>query len=282
MNLAKKIYRILSPKHQILYPEYHVDFKPRYPAPGTPHKGLYKIIDGQRANYAEHLTKMTSPDILPGILSMCDHGTSYSPVWVNKYFPVLDMMTLYGMLKIYNPESYIEVGSGNSTMVAVTAKTQEKLRTKLTSIDPYPRADIDSIVDEVIREPFEETNLDKIMALKENDILFIDNSHRMLPNSDSTAFYLDVLPYLNKGVIVHIHDIFLPYDYMQDMCDRFYSEQYGLAIFLIANPERYKILLNNYFVFHDKELAKLTEPMWSIPQTADVIKHGVSIWLQIS
>jgi len=84
----------------------------------------------------------------------------------------------------------------------------------------------------------------------------IDNSHRVLLNSDATVFFLEVLLKLSKGVIVHIQDIYLPYDYPQFMCDRFYSEQYLLASYLLANSKKYNPLLPNYFISKDKELKK--------------------------
>jgi hypothetical protein len=62
-------------------------------------------------------------------------------------------------------------------------------------------------------------------------------------------------------VIVHIHDIYLPYDYPQDMCDRFYSEQYVLAALLLANPARYELLFPGIFVSEDKELSGLLAPL---------------------
>jgi hypothetical protein len=111
--------------------------------------------------------------------------------------------------------------------------------------------------------------------------LFIDNTHRILPNSDSTVFYLEVLPALKRGLIVHIHDIYLPYDYPQEMCDRAYSEQYGLAMYLLSNPEKYKTLLPNYFISEDKELSGILDPMWNHPNLKGVEHHGCSYWLKI-
>ena len=158
------------------------------------------------------------------------------------------------MLSETRPGKYVEIGSGNSTKVAFKAKKDRGLATEIISIDPQPRAEIDELADKVIREPFENIDFSFLHDLKENDILFIDNSHRILPNSDSLVFFLDVLPYLNEGVIVQIHDIYLPYDYPQFMCDRFYSEQYGLAMYLLANPGRYQTILPNYFISEDPVL----------------------------
>ena len=151
----------------------------------------------------------------------------------------------------------------------------------IISIDPQPRDEIDMLVDTLIRKPFEEIDYSMIFTLKENDILFIDNSHRILPNSDAMVFFMEILPQLPKGVIVHIHDIYLPYDYPQFMCDRFYSEQYGLAAYLLANPERYVPIMANYFISEDETLKSILNPIWEHPNLEGVERHGGSFWLQI-
>lgn len=114
------------------------------------------------------------------------------------------------------------------------------------------------------------------------DILFVDNSHRCLPNSDATALFFDLLPYLKKGVIVHVHDIYIPYDYPQFMCDRFYSEQYVLAAFLLANPEKYKPIFPCIFVSENKELSSSLSQLWNHPNTKNVEPHGGSFWFEIN
>jgi len=119
-------------------------------------------------------------------------------------------------------------------------------------------------------------------VLNKNDILFVDNPHRILPNSDSIAFFLEVLPRLKKDVVAHMHDIYLPYDYPQFMCDRSYSAQYGLAIFILGNPEQYKAILPNYFISEDQEQAEFISPFWQHPNMKNVEQHGGSFWLQIN
>ena len=110
----------------------------------------------------------------------------------------------------------------------------------------------------------------------------MDGSHRILPNSDSMVFFLEVLPKIPKGVIVHLHDIYLPYDYPQFMCDRFYSEQYGLAMYLLANIQKYKPLLPNYFISQDKALSSIIDSIWDHPNLEDLERHGGSFWFTIN
>jgi hypothetical protein len=104
--------------------------------------------------------------------------------------PGLDIIGIYTLISEFKPKKYIEIGSGNSTKVAFKAKTEQDLDTEIISIDPMPRAEIDNLAAKVIREPFEDIDFNILDELNENDILFVDNSHRILPNSDSMVFYL--------------------------------------------------------------------------------------------
>jgi len=280
--MFKNIYRFLSPKFQTLFLDYKVDMKPRYGHGKPAHKELLEIIDANRNDYKEFLEKaLNFKENINSIKKQGEEANANNPVWNNGFLPGLDIVSIYAMLAIHHPNKYVEVGSGNSTKVAYKSKIENDLKTQIISIDPMPRAEIDHIADVVIRKPFEDVDYDTILNLEANDILFIDNSHRILPNSDALVFYLEILPKLKKGVIVHIHDIYLPFDYPQFMCDRAYTEQYGLAMFLLANPKKYKTILPNYFISEDKELSSIIAPMWEHENLSGVEKHGGSFWLQI-
>lgn len=281
--MLKKWYRFLSPRFQSLALDYPVDFKPRFGHGQKAHPELYELINADRAHYANWIEEVKTylPDIHQ-IKKQEENEDINAPVWNNGFLPGLDIISIYGMIALHQPNTYVEVGSGNSTKVAFKARKDRQLTTRIVSIDPMPRAEIDHLSTEVIREPFENCDLSPILALEAGDILFIDNSHRILPNSDATVFFLEVLPRLKKGVIVHIHDIYVPYDYPQFMCDRGYSEQYGLAMFLLANPKKYRTLLPNYFISQDEELSKQCEIFWDHPNLKNVERHGGSFWIEIA
>lgn len=280
MSKIKNLYRFLSPKFQNLFLDYPVDFKPRYGHGKPPHAGLYDIINKNRDSYRDLLQNAlqyaTAFQNIPKTQT-----DAHQPFWNNGFLPGLDIIMIYTLLVKYQPKRYVEIGSGNSTKVAYKAKTEHQLASQIISIDPMPRAEIDQLADQVIRKPFEETDFNFLYNLEANDILFVDNSHRILPNSDAMVFFLEVLPRLQPGVIVHIHDVYLPYDYPQFMCDRFYSEQYGLAMYLLANAEQYQPLMPNYFVSEDPELSGILAPLWKHPNLQGVEQHGGSFWLRI-
>jgi hypothetical protein len=281
--MIKQIYKFLSPKYQNLFLEYKVNFKPRYGYGKPGHQQLFSIINENRKKYRDLLnTALALKERFWTIQDSSVEKDQIKPTWNNGFLPGLDIVGIYTMLTAYKPKTYIEIGSGNSTKVTFKAKKDQNLVTEIISIDPEPRAEIDNLADKIIRQPFENIDIDIVEKLDENDILFIDNSHRILPNSDSMVFFLEILPRLKKGVIVHIHDIYLPYDYPQFMCDRFYSEQYGLAMYLLANPEKYQTILPNYFIHSDTELSNLIAPIWENKNLKNVEKHGGSFWLRIN
>lgn len=279
----KEIYKFISPSFQKLFLEYKVNFKPRYGHGLPPHSELYTIIDSKRDEYNVLLKKTL--DYKENIWTINDakvENDPLKPTWNNGYLPGMDIIGIYTLIAELKPQKYIEIGSGNSTKVAFKAKIEQSINTRIISIDPMPRAEIDSLADLIIRKPFENIDYNILDELNENDILFVDNSHRILPNSDAMVFFLEILPKLKKGVVVHIHDIYLPYDYPQFMCDRFYSEQYGLAMYLLANRKKYEPILPNYFIYEDKELSKQIEPIWSHKNLNGVERHGGSFWLRIA
>ena len=280
--MLKSLFRFLSPRFQTLFLEYKVDLKPRYGHGLPAHEKLLEIIERQRGMYQFWLGKINqfAPQ-LQTIKKLADEKDASQPGWNNNFLPGLDIMALYTIIAETKPSRYVEVGSGNSTKVAHKAVKDHGLSTKITSIDPYPRAEIDGLAHEIVRKPFEDVDTRWLAELEAGDILFIDNSHRMLPNSDATVFFLETLPALKAGVIVHIHDIYLPYDYPQFMCDRFYSEQYGLAIALLANPVRYQSIFPAYFISEDTALSTVIANIWEHPNTQGVERHGGSFWLKI-
>ena len=282
MNKIKDLYKFLSKKYQTLHNEYRVDMKPRYGHGNPPHKLLNEIIESQNSNY-QNLLDSFKPYFKEVQSFDYNKKNDQDPFFNNGFLPGLDILTLYSLIASVQPEKYIEIGSGNSTKVVRKAIINEGLSTKIYSIDPYPRAEIDQLADYIERKPLEQLEDFNfiINELNENNILFIDNSHRSFPNSDVTVCFLEILPYLKKGVIIHIHDVYLPFDYPQFMCDRFYNEQYLLASYILANPKKYQPLFPAYYISENKNLSSLIDDFWLPINMADVERHGGSFWIQI-
>ena len=152
------------------------------------------------------------------------------------------------------------------------------LQTHITSIDPAPRAEIDAICDLVIRAPLEQASLEVFDGLAPGDVVFMDGSHRVFMNNDVAAFFLEDLPNLPAGVLVGIHDIYLPFDYPADIADRYYSEQYMLAAYLLGGPP-VKLVLPAHLVF--TTLPEHIAAVWEAPAFRGVEPHGVAFWLEV-
>lgn len=149
--------------------------------------------------------------------------------FANDYFRSPDVEVFYALLRTLQPARVLEIGSGNSTRIARQAIRDGKLGTILLSIDPQPRSEIDALADEWMRQPVELTETKLFDRLQAGDFLFIDSSHEVRLGNDGAFLYAQVLPRLAPGVVIHIHDIFLPYDYPPDLLAlgaRNWNEQY--------------------------------------------------------
>jgi hypothetical protein len=162
-----------------------------------------------------------------------------------------------------NPQVYFEIGSGNSTKFARHAMRAGDLKTKVISVDPHPRAEIDALCDKVFRMPLEESDHKIFSSLQAGDILFFDGSHRVFTNSDVAVFFLEILPSLPPGILVHIHDIFLPLDYPPEWNYRFYFGQYILAAMLLCQNRPFDVVLPNRYVTSDPEILEIASELMS-------------------
>ena len=242
-----------------------------YGKPTHPH--IARKLDQQRAEFAEILKQFSQCREILKSISVTGDPNSITPFWNNLWLPYLDAATLILMLVTKVPARYFEIGSGNSTKFARYAIKKAQLSTQIISMDPQPRAQIDQICDMTIRERLEDCDLALFDQLEAGDILFFDGSHRAFTNSDATVFFLELIPRLKPGVIVQIHDIFLPADYLPEWERRMYSEQYLLAAMLLCPTPPFKVLLPNYYISKDLELSHL------VPSICERV--GGSFWLEM-
>jgi hypothetical protein len=169
----------------------------------------------------------------------------------NGLFGGTDGLIAYCMIRHFQPRLIIEVGSGFSSLVAAEAIAKNK-NSALICIEPFPadflRKGIPGL-HSLIEKKVEDIDLEFFSQLQSGDILFIDSSHTVRIGGDVNYLFLEVLPRLKPGVIVHIHDIFFPFDYRRDwVMDelRFWAEQYLLQAFLSFNSEFEVLAANRY------------------------------------
>lgn len=171
----------------------------------------------------------------------------------------------YSMIRHKKPRKIIEIGSGNSTLLARLAIQKNEATTPgyacdHVCIEPYEFPRLERLGVRVIRKRVEEIEVEFFRCLTRDDILFIDSSHVIRPQGDVLFEFLELLPSLNPGVLVHVHDIFSPRDYLEDWIRRdmrFWNEQYLLEAFLTNNREWKIIGALNYL--HHHHYAELKE-----------------------
>tara|TARA_Y100001935_G_scaffold239192_1_gene226634 strand:+ start:50 stop:994 length:945 start_codon:yes stop_codon:yes gene_type:complete len=176
----------------------------------------------------------------------------------NGSFEKGDAEIYYQMIRYFKPKKIIEVGCGHSTLIAMEAikkNKSENIQTIMKCIEPYENHWLEKLDLEIIREPLEKNQINWSEELNENDIFFLDSSHIIKPDGDILKFYLEILPKLKSGVIIHIHDIFTPKNYLPNWTFdkiRLWNEQYLLEG-ILSNTNKYEVLLslnhlkNNYF-----------------------------------
>ena len=217
---------------------------------------------------------------------------------MNGSFEWMDARILYYFLQKNKPKKIIEIGSGNSTLLMHNTKKKFNLDVEIICIEPYPEESTDITSDHnwlkilakkgeitLIEEKLENVNIELFKELGENDILFIDSTHVAKLDSDVMYYFTKIFPQLNAGVMVHIHDIFFPYDYPLDWLKggRFWNEQYFLYVFLQFNT-KFKIqFCNSYAVykFEDK-LKDIQKEYYEFKnKIVNEAFGGGSIWLKV-
>lgn len=201
------------------------------------------------------------------------------PYWSNGWLPGPDAASIYSLLAINNPAIYFEIGSGNSTKFARRAIRDHNLKTRIISVDPEPRANIDKLCDEVIRKRCEDCPPSLYSTWDSSTIMFVDNSHRSFRNSDVTFFFLEILPRIGEGVTWALHDIFLPYDYPEHW-RRYYNEQYLLLAYLLGGGGLDKVILPIAFLTsEDCNTNIFARTIFENEFFKDVEKGGCCFWL---
>lgn len=193
----------------------------------------------------------------------------------NDFFNGFDAAVYYCLIRHLKPQRIIEIGGGYSTRLANKALARNQ-KGKLTCIEPYPEDRLlkPQLNIDVVRKRVEEIDLSFFSCLEANDILFIDSSHTVKFGSDVCYEFLEILPSLNPGVWIHVHDIFFPHDYPADwLLNRrlALNEQYLLEAFLAFN-KTFSPQLANYWLCLD--WPEVAARLWSNTATSS------SFWMK--
>jgi len=190
----------------------------------------------------------------------------------NPYYGWGDGSVLYGMVRHYRPNRVIEVGSGWSSACMVdTVETSTALKCEFTFIEPYPSSLLRELVARDLRfsrvrlidYPVQCVPYTTFSELQSGDILFIDSSHILKTGSDVCYELFDILPRLSKGVLVHFHDMFWPFEYPEPWVmdeNRSWNELYAVRAFLTNNRDWRVVLFNDFLRHFERPLIEATYP----------------------
>jgi len=205
----------------------------------------------------------------------------YQYHYANGQFPVLDAEFLFCALCLWRPRRVIEVGSGFSSLVMADANRRMLGgAVDITCIEPYPRdvlvAGVPGIT-RLLRARVEDVDLAEFDRLQAGDILFIDSSHVSKTGNDVNFLFFEVLPRLRPGVLVHVHDIFLPDEYPRPWVldeQRSWNEQYLLHAFMMFNTAWRVVWMAHYML--SRHGGAITAAFPRCPALGD----GGSFWMQ--
>jgi hypothetical protein len=196
--------------------------------------------------------------------------------WDQDWFPRLDAAIAYDLVRERKPRRIVEVGSGHSTRFLAEAIADGGLATELTAIDPAPRADIARTGARMIATPVPACGMAPFAGLAAGDLLFIDSSHVLMPGSDVDFLLNQILPALPAGVLVHVHDIFLPDGYPAEWAWRGYNEQLAIAPLLTGGA--WRLLFASRYAATRLAVEVAASAVNALPSVPGV--YDSSLWLE--
>ena len=209
-------------------------------------------------------------------------------------FPVIDAMTTWLMVRDLRPARYVEIGSGLSTYyawLAAAANGRDGRACEMTCVDPFPTGKLGELEEPPVNavvSKVEATDLGLFETLNAGDVLFIDSTHVLKLGGDVAFLFLEVLPRLRPGVVVHVHDIHFPYNtpypaeqyIFRAKWPLYRTEAMILQAFLSFNRE-FEVVLSTPMIRHTEEaFLERTIPGYRPVAVEDYDTHFGSIWLR--
>lgn len=200
------------------------------------------------------------------------------PYLHNGHYPTPDAEVYAALISDYKPSTIVEIGAGYSTLIARRTVASLGLSTRIVVIDPEPRTDVANYADETIYRRVESLPTHAV-PVEEHGILFIDTSHITRAGGDVSHIFNKLLPALPSAVLVHVHDISIPYDYPAAYRRRLYTEQYVLQA-LLADALRYRTVFATHYLTrrHTEEMRRTFGQICG----ADEQFYGASYWFEVN
>jgi hypothetical protein len=209
---------------------------------------------------------------------------------INGTFMAVDAHVYYAFIRHFRPRRIVEIGSGFSTMVAAAAGMRNGKEgvtaPHLVAVDPFPPANLKEGfpgLSEVVEARVQDVGLDLFTSLQTGDVLFIDSTHALKAGGDVQFEYCEILPRLQPGVLVHVHDISLPKPYPRAYFDNhvYWNEQYVLQAFLAFNS-RFEVLWpGNYMMLNHPEKMTAAFPEYHAMRRSFPQSEPASFWMRV-
>lgn len=182
---------------------------------------------------------------------------------VNGWYQSPNAEVYASMIADFAPSAIVEVGVGYSTLLARHVIRRMGLATRVVAVDPQPRTSVEGAADTIVRSAVEEArwDADPFPPLDEPFMLFVDSSHVTRAGGDIPTLFNQVIPRLAEGSVVHVDDVFIPWDYPSAYRRRLYTEQYVLQA-LLAGSDRFHTLFAGHYMSrrHTDAMAKIVNP----------------------
>lgn len=215
----------------------------------------------------------------------------YQYYLLNGSFMAIDGNVYYSLIRHLKPKKIVEVGSGNSTLLAAQAimrnLEESRDKTEITCIEPFPSNILKNAFQDLIhliRKPVQEISLDFFELLEAGDILFIDSTHALKSGGDVWYEYCEIFPRLKSGVYVHIHDISLPKPYPRVYFENnlFWNEQYVLQTFLTYNSKFEVVWAGNYMLCkYPEKITSAFTPEYDLMRSKYPSSEPTSFWMRV-
>jgi hypothetical protein len=233
---------------------------------------LTRFFEAARPSFRSVLAgiDLFTPEL--SLIGKDDHPARFDQDW----FPRLDAAAAYAIVRTSKPGRIVEIGSGHSTRFMARAVRDGAFTTDFICVDPAPRADLSQLSVRHLPVVLSDADPAIFEALRSGDVLFIDSSHIAMPGTDVDRLFLDILPRLAPGALVHIHDILLPYGYPKTWSWRGYNEQ--IAVGALLQGSGYELLFASHFVA--KHMLDEESPGLLGRLPLDPHAHETSLWLR--